>query len=364
MPIINFFLKKLTKNFLFLPKFFSFIPAVNYKKEIRPYFGVNIFTTGGPYIRTKRLTKYFGNFLIKPNIIYAQSYWTDQEIIDCIKYSQKKNIPIIFNQNGWYYKSWFKGDYKYRNKLICKIQKISKLVLYQSNFCKKFSKKINNYYAKNSVILLNDVPNLPINKINNKNFFMVNAIFDENSGHLLLPAIKAFYKLAHTNNIANQGLKLIIVGIFKKSAKRSKWFDEYMCYYKLLSKEKLVEYRGSYNKKNANLILNDISYALHLKYNDPCPNKIIENLKRGIINIYSDSGGVRELVGNAGIPIKVKNYSTKKLYQVDVNILKEKILLALKNKNKLYKRTIQQSRKFNYKNYIKSHKDIFIKNLS
>lgn len=40
------------------------------------------------------------------------------------------------------------------------------------------------------------------------------------------------------------------------------------------------------------------------KHNDPCPNTVLEALSTGLPVLYSDSGGVPELVGTeAGVPL-------------------------------------------------------------
>ncbi len=128
------------KNYLkFVPKFFDFLNVFYSKKNksIRPYFGVYFRNFGGPNIRTKRLIKHFGNFLINPNIIYAQSFWSEIELRDAIKYSVNNQIPIIFNQNGLYYKGWFKGNYKAKNDMISLVQKNQNLFFFNQIFAKK-----------------------------------------------------------------------------------------------------------------------------------------------------------------------------------------------------------------------------------
>ena len=81
----------------------------------------------------------FGNYYFSPNIIYAQSWWTQRELCDCLNYSLKHKIPIVFNQNGWFYPAWYKNNWKKRNETIVQLHKISNKVIYQSAFCKTTS---------------------------------------------------------------------------------------------------------------------------------------------------------------------------------------------------------------------------------
>ena len=138
--------------FFFLPKFF---PYIKKKNKIRPYFGFPKRNFGGPNVRTKKMIKIFGNYFFSPNIIYAQSWWDQKELEDAYNFSQKNNVPIVFNQNGWFYPAWYKGNWKRRNETIIKIQKISEKVIYQSNFCKIASKKLNNYVKNKNLVVFN-----------------------------------------------------------------------------------------------------------------------------------------------------------------------------------------------------------------
>ena len=106
------------------------------------------------------MINHFGNYFINPNIIYDQSFWTEIELKDAISYSKKIDVPIIFNQNGLYYKGWFKGNYKRKNKIISLIHKNSKFIFFQSNFCKESSILFTKFKPKKYKILYNSIPHL------------------------------------------------------------------------------------------------------------------------------------------------------------------------------------------------------------
>ena len=348
-------------KFLFLPKFFTLLRFLYFKKKIRPYFGLNIFKTGGPYIRTNNLVKKFGNFFICPNIIYAQSYWTERELCDARRYSLKYNVPIIFNQNGWFYKSWYKEKFRERNEEIIKTQKISSIIIFQSKFCKIASKLLNNFVPKKYKIIYNCVPfkkNKINNNNNNNNFFLLSGVFGKNSDHVLLPALKAFDNI-NFYLLKKYKIKLLIAGIFKKEVKNCAWYKYYKKIFSKLEKKNICEYLGPYSYKNKNYFLSNINYALHLQYQDVCPNAVIERLNMGIIHIYSNSGGTSEIIGKAGIPIKVKKFSWNKFIPVNYKILSKEIINLLKKNKKFKKKIYNQSKKFNYTTYINDHKKIF-----
>jgi glycosyltransferase involved in cell wall biosynthesis len=65
----------------------------------------------------------------------------------------------------------------------------------------------------------------------------------------------------------------------------------------------LTEYvtlRSRFTQAEAAELLRDAHVLLHLKYHDPCPTMVIEALACGVPVIGSKSGGLPELVGQAG----------------------------------------------------------------
>jgi len=348
--------KSILRYFFFIPKFF---PYFRFENQMRPYFGIPKRNYGGSNLRTIKMIKYFGNYYFSPNILYAQSWWTEKEINDCIRYSKKNNIPIVFNQDGWFYPAWYKSDWKKRNKIIIKAQKLSKKVIYQSHFCKKTSLTLNNYRSRKSKILYNfPLINKKKRKINKKIFnILLTGVFGKESEHILIPALKAI-EFIEERKLSNFNYKLQIYGVIKDDMKNSNWFYKYNNIYKKLNNKGLVFFKGKYNHKNLDKILLNTNLAIHLKYKDPCPNAVLEKLNYGIPHIFSISGGTTELVGNAGYGLKVKDQWNKML-EVNYKILAKKIILAKKFEKNLTKNSVNQSKKFSYSKYILEHKKIF-----
>ena len=350
-------IKSISTFFLFIPKFF---PHFNFKKNLRPYFGLPRYNYGGPNIRTKKMIKIFGNYFFSPNIIYAQSWWSEKEINDAITYSKKNSVSVIFNQNGWFYPAWYKKNWKKRNATIIKIQKISKKVIFQSKFCKDTSLELNNYLNKSNIIIYN--PSLiekekkKINKDKNFNI-IVTGVFGAESKHILIPILKSINHLSK-NKLATFKFRLNIHGVIKQDMRQSIWYKNYQKLFKDLNKKKLVFFYGKYDRNEIHQILCKSNLALHLKYKDPCPNAVIEKLQYGIPFIYSNSGGTPELIKKAGIPINVKDVWSN-MQSVDYKILSKKIILAKKHYKILSEEAFKQSKNFNFNRYVIAHKKIF-----
>jgi glycosyltransferase involved in cell wall biosynthesis len=62
---------------------------------------------------------------------------------------------------------------------------------------------------------------------------------------------------------------------------------------------------GAYTQEQAPAIYGAADIYVMTKHNDPCPNTVLEALACGLPVVYSASGGVPELVGDAGIGVPV-----------------------------------------------------------
>lgn len=340
------------------------------KSEIKPFFSFDKNLLGGPVVRTRRLKQEFGNYVYNFNVIYAQSYWSSLELELLYKLKKKINIPIIFNQNGWYYDGWYTGNSEKKNKLLIKIQKISDLVIYQSNFCKNASKQLNNFIAKNNIVLHNGVPQYYLSnkkKLNkNINIFVI-GYFNEstnfrkkndNISHIFNPAVEALYEIAIKKNKKNIFLNFIGINNnyfkFTKNKIIKNKFNE-------LYKYGFIKFNKTYKTKGEYLeILKKIDISLHLKYKDPCPNAVLERLSFGIPHIYSNSGGTPELINDGGIGINVDDVWDTQL-SVNTKILEQNIFKIIENYENYSSNAYMQSKKFTWEAYINDHKKIFNK---
>ena len=196
-------------------------------------------------------------------------------------------------------------------------------------------------------------------RIITNNYFLISGVFDHNSEHILRPALDAFMDLSKKYDYKKDKIKLIIAGYFTDSAKYSNWYKKINGKINSLLLKDIAEIRGKYLNTNFVDKFNDISFALHLKYKDPCPNAVLERMDLGIIHIFSNSGGTPELVGNAGLGIDVKDNWNNQI-SVNHKTLLKTILKAIKIKKILKKNVKKRSIKFNYNNYIKLHKKIFL----
>ena len=66
-----------------------------------------------------------------------------------------------------------------------------------------------------------------------------------------------------------------------------------------------VQYLGHLDYPDLARAMRSCSVFLNLSENDPCPNVVIQALASGLPVLYKPSGGVPELVGDAGVPLRL-----------------------------------------------------------
>ena len=109
---------------------------------------------------------------------------------------------------------------------------------------------------------------------------------------------------------------------------------------KNLNLKKNVYINGTYNQETVNKIYNNNDVFIYLIYQAPCSNSVLEALSSGLPVIYSNSECTQELVGEAGIGLKVpdsyESYLNPKIEDIKeamINIFnnyEEKSILARK----------------------------------
>ena len=309
----------------------------------------------GPKVKVKRLKYLFKTSRICPNIfyclsncIYSYNYFINKFV--------KLKVPIIYNQNGIFYKNWFKGNVSIENKKMEFYLKNADYVFYQSKFCKSccdnhiYKRKRDYKILYNAVntdefipgkkIETDYVPVLKIGTYNEKNSW---RIFD---------IIETIRIINHNSNLQ---FKVSVVGYVDKILKSraqeliNKYkMNDQIYFYGKISHEKIVK------------IMQQHLIFLTTKLNDPCSNAIIEAMSCGLPVIFHNSGGNFELVRNAGWGFGKKEHEIE-----EISYNKNDLLLTLKKitRKEIYiKSNLARSRAqkyFNISKWEKEHIKVF-----
>ena len=270
------------------------------KDEIKLYYGgARSGNIGGPLVKVDRLKNYYPTSF-KFNLIYALSNANYLNKFS-IRVLKEKNYPIILNQNGVFYPAWFPNKWEIKNKEMAEIYHKADYVFWQSNFCKKSADYFLGIRSNPGEVLYNSVDTknkfFP-KKIRRKSFtFLITGKFTENVFYRIKNSIEGFIKAREMGADFN----LIIAGWFEKSI--ISYINIMINEFKLHESLKLI---GPYNQSEACKIYQLADVYLTTKYLDPCPNAVIEAMACGLPIIYSNSGGIPELVGEkCGIGLNV-----------------------------------------------------------
>lgn len=177
-------------------------------------------------------------------------------------------------------------------------------LIFQSNYIKKTFSKYN-IFNKNYKVIYNGIEIKNSNESNDKNIDIVCVEGELNDD----------FSVQILNSL--EDLKINYVGSVKKKILKN-------------INNKNIIYHGFISRKDVLKILLNSKLYLSLEKNPPCPNSVVEALSLGIPVVGFDTGSLKELVGDAGVIVKLyktENHISKK----SINELNEAISYVLKN---------------------------------
>lgn len=267
------------------------------------YAGARPGDVGGPLVKVKRLRAAFPESWWRYTVVYTLSNTPYLPDI-ALGILKRRGVPIVHNQNGVFYPGWFQGDWQARNARMARSYHQADHVFYQSAFCRKSADKFLGERTGPGEILYNAVDTrlfsarADIHEERPRPFrFLVTGKIDD---HL-------FYRLESTlrglAEARRQGLDcdLEIAGwVADAPLARAQILAEQ------LGLSEAVTFTGPYTQERAPYIYRQADAYVMTKHNDPCPNTVLEALACGLPVLYSDSGGVGELVGPCGVALPCK----------------------------------------------------------
>ena len=326
--------------------------TINLRTPQLYFAGAEITSIGGPYLKIKKLQNFFPENKRKFNLIYALSN-SPKLTIQSINILKKRKIPIVLNQNGVFYPSWYKGNWNNQNMLISKVYHSADYVFWQSNFCKKAADKFLGERVGKGEILYNAIDTSkfsPIKKSTNNIFrFLITGNISKNNNYRVYSVIESFKDIVKSN----KNIHLYIAGIIED-------FDYFNFVVEKFSLRRFITFLGPYSPKDAPKIYQKADAYITMSFQDNCPSAVIEAMSCGLPILYSSSGGIPELVGkNSGIGLKVSenwekvNVPTKQeIHQGILKIIdKEKVMSECARDRAV--------KLFDIHSWIKRHEEVF-----
>lgn len=263
------------------------------------YGGACSGNVGGPLVKLQRLQRFFPEHYFNYNLIYGLSN-SPHLHASVFSLLRRKRIPFVLNQNGIFYPGWFNGDCHTMNKQMEPAYHFADFVFWQSKFCRQAADLFLGKRHSPGEVVYNSV---------NTDIFKPNLSKPPNSTFVFL----------HTGKIpshANYSLGLMISALSYarlSGLNASLWIAglvEDLAYVHRAAHNSnvldFVKLTGPYTQAQAPSIYTKADAYITLKYQDNCPNAVIEAMACGLPVLYSASGGTPELVGSeAGFGLNV-----------------------------------------------------------
>jgi glycosyltransferase involved in cell wall biosynthesis len=233
----------------------------------------------GGTVKFQALDRAFPNSPRDFNLLYLGSSTVPADARVLVRLAKRRGAAIVWNQNGVAYPGWHGPGWERTNAPLSRGLHAADHVIYQSEFCRLSSVRFLGATAKPSEVLHNPVDTslfTPAESPSERPTLLVGA--NASQPYRLALALR-------TLELLPEEWQLLILG-------HAPAVDDAR-----------TELAGTYTQDEAPVLIRRAHILLHPKYNDPCPTFVLEAMACGLPVVHSASGGVPELVGDAGIGV-------------------------------------------------------------
>lgn len=265
------------------------------------YGGARSGDQGGPLVKVQRLRRYFPEDKRRFNLVYVLSNAPYLPAF-ALRALKARGIPIVHNQNGVFYPAWFDGDWRGENARMALSYRLADHVFFQSDFCRRAAEQFLGPLEGTGEILHNAVDTRHFSPgqrtAPQADGPFVALVTGKITHHLFYRIDSTVHGVARARE-TGLDVRLRIAGTLDASS-----LAETRDLAARLGLADAIDLTGPYTQSEAPDVYRGADVYITTKHNDPCPNAVIEALASGLPVIYSDTGGVPELVGaEAGIAL-------------------------------------------------------------
>lgn len=255
------------------------------------YAGARAGDIGGPLVKVKRLMRRFPQAVWDYNLVYILSnaaYLPGAAIARL----RQRGVSIVHNQDGVFYPAWYSGNWATANTQMSLSYHAAAHVIWQSEFCRRSADRFLGARDGPGEILHNGVdveryaPAPQSSEISRPFRFLITGKFDHHIFYRLESTIRGL-ALARRRGL---DAVLLCAGWTAPSVREAGA--------RLATDLSVpVQFHGPYSQELGPALYRDADAYVTTKHMDPCPNAVLEALASGLPVLYSNSGGVPELVG-------------------------------------------------------------------
>ena len=268
----------------------------------RVMFGFGPRRGSAAILKAAKLKVLFGNAVYDNNLLYICS--GNIPLWYCKK-EKNHGVKIIVNQNGVFYPGWYGQKYQEANeKYLLGHYQLADFVVYQSRFCRESAEIYLGKAPCASDVIYNPV---------DTEYFQPPAKIKFSLDHTVLLTTGIFYSEVKQDRLKlllecfvllrkeYPNIRLVIAGSLTESL-----YKEAQKIIRNNAAQRHVKILCSYDYKTAPLIYGMGDIYINTQFNDSCPSGVLEAMSSGLPVVYLDCGGTPELVGNAGVGVKVQ----------------------------------------------------------
>ena len=278
----------------------KFDHTANVPKPLIFYSGAIGGSRGGPRVKVLRLQQRFPEQIFGFNLVYALSNYPYLNSV-ATRQIKRSGIPLVLNQNGVYAPGWYGVGWQERNLANANIYQNCDYVFWQSNFARNSSRKFLSLNEPPGEILYNAVdlslfqPSKRATNLQDYRFLLAGNFSSLSNFYQIEACLKALALIKNRCHIT-----VVLAGLSRDLERISFRLA------KSLKVEGSLQFVGKFSQKDCPQLMQSIDTYLALKFQDTCPNLVIEALASGVPVIYSATGGTMELVSEqSGIGLHV-----------------------------------------------------------
>ena len=252
----------------------------------------------GGIVKLQDLEREFPNTRYGFNVLYLVSSSLPEGAVTLARWAKRKGARVVVNQNGVAYAGWYGAGWQRVNRPMRELLALADHVFYQSTFCKMSADRFAGPTAARWEILHNAVDTVMFTPVARRPERPLTMLLtgSHHQWYRYETAVKTIDELRRRG----RQVKLIVAGRLAWRPDVDEAAREAHQLVHGLNLLDAVQLVGPYAQADAPALYQRADILLHTKYNDPCPTVVVEALASGLPVVFSDSGGVRELVGDAG----------------------------------------------------------------
>jgi glycosyltransferase involved in cell wall biosynthesis len=250
----------------------------------------------GGIVKLQALQRLFPNAPRRFNVLYLVTSRLPHGAASLARAARRKGAGVVVNQNGVAYPGWFGPGWERLNAPMRTLMTLADHVFYQSAFCKESADRFVGPPPARWEILYNAVDTSVFTPVDGRPSALTLLLGgSQDLRYRLETALRVLALVARHR----ADVRLLVTGRLRwtRDPRDSRREAERLAHE--LGVLERVEFLGPYSQADAPAIFQRAHMLLHTKYNDPCPTVVLEGMASGLPVVYSASGGVPELVGEA-----------------------------------------------------------------